>query len=143
MTPGTRVFLDASYAIALVISGDQYHSQALMLADKLEELSIIMVTTRGVALEIGNALSRQRFRRQAISVLNDLDNDPSVEIVQITDPLYQRALSLFQDRPDKNWGLTDCVSFIVMQDYGLTSALTSDNHFRQAGFHALLLEDVP
>lgn len=143
MTPRTRVFLDASYAIALAIPGDQYHSQALTLADKLEELSIIMVTTRGVTLEIGNALSRQRFRRQAISLLTDLDSDPSVEIVQITESLYQRALRLFQDRPDKDWGLTDCISFVVMQDYGLTSALTSDNHFLQAGFRALLLEDSP
>ena len=48
-------------------------------------------------------------------------------------------MRLFRDRPDKDWGLTDCMSFVVMQDYGLTAALTSDNHFRQAGFRALLL----
>ncbi len=142
MTPRNRVFLDTSYAIALVISGDQYHSQALTLADRLEELPISMVTTRGVMLEIGDALSRQRFRQQAVTLLNYLESEPSVEIVQITESLYQRALRLFQDRPDKDWGLTDCLSFIVMQDYGLTDALTSDNHFRQAGFRALLLEDA-
>ena len=94
-------------------------------------------------MEIGNSLSRQRFRQQAVTLLNYFETDPSVEIVPVSAPLYQRALRLFQDRPDKDWGLTDCVSFIVMQDYGLTSALTSDNHFIQAGFHALLLEEVP
>ena len=142
MTPRTRVFLDASYAIALAISGDQYHSQALMLAGILEELSISMVTSRGVMLEIGNALSRQRFRQEAVTLLDYFESDPNVEIVPISDPLYQRALRLFQNRPDKDWGLTDCVSFVAMQDYGLTAALTSDNHFRQAGFHAPLLEDT-
>ena len=143
MTPRIRIFLDASYAIALVRSGDQYHSQALTLSDRLEELSISMVTTRGVMLEIGNALSRQRFRQEAVTLLDYFESDPNMEIVPVSDPLYQRALRLFQDRPDKDWGLTDCVSFIVMQDYGLTSALTSDNHFIQAGFRALLLEEIP
>ena len=143
MTPRNRVFLDASYAIAMVISRDQYHSQALTLSYKLEELSISMVTTRGIMLEIGNALSRQRFRQEAVTLLDYFESDPNVEIVQITDPLYQRAMRLFRDRPDKDWGLTDCVSFIVMQDHGLTEALTSDNHFIQAGFRALLLEEIP
>ena len=57
--------LDASYAIALASSRDQYHLPALSLADRLEDLSIGLVTTVGVMLEIGNALSRQRFRREA------------------------------------------------------------------------------
>ena len=140
MTPGNRVFLDASHAIAMVAPRDPYHARARTLTNQMRELSVSAVTTRGVMLEIGNALSRQRFRQQAVTLLNYLESEPSVEIVQITESLYQRALSLFQDRPDKDWGLTDCLSFIVMQDYGLTDALTSDNHFRQAGFRALLLE---
>ena len=78
-----------------------------------------------------------------MSLLMALDDDPSVQIVQIAESLYLRAIRLFQDRSDKEWGLTDCMSFVVMQEYGLTDALTSDNHFRQAGFRALLLEDSP
>jgi len=42
---------------------------------------------------------------------------------------------------DKEWGMTDCISFIVMEDHGLTDALTADEHFQQAGFRALLRED--
>ena len=45
---------------------------------------------------------------------------------------------LFAKRPDKEWSLTDCISFIVMQEYGLTEALTADHHFEQAGFTILL-----
>jgi predicted nucleic acid-binding protein len=41
-------------------------------------------------------------------------------------------------RPDKWWSLTDCISFIVMQQEGLTEALTTDHHFEQAGFKILL-----
>ena len=42
----------------------------------------------------------------------------------------------------KEWGLTDCISFIVMEDNGLTEALTTDEHFQQAGFRALLREET-
>ena len=141
MTPRNKVFLDASHAIAMASPRDPYHARARILANQMRELSVSAVTTRGVMLEIGNALSRQRFRQQAVTLLNYFESDPNVEIVSVSDPLYQRALRLFRDRPDKDWGLTDCVSFIVMQDYGITEALTSDNHFIQAGFRALLLED--
>jgi hypothetical protein len=49
-----------------------------------------------------------------------------------------RGLALYAARPDKEWSLTDCVSFLVMQDHGVTEALTADHHFEQAGFVALL-----
>jgi predicted nucleic acid-binding protein len=65
--------------------------------------------------------------------LSALEADPNVEIVPLSEPLYARALQLYRERPDKDWGLTDCVSFIVMQDRGITEALTPDEHFQQAG----------
>ena len=63
-----------------------------------------------------------------------------VECVPLTDELYQQAFELFRSRPDKDWGLIDCVSFVVMRQRGLTEALTTDEHFEQAGFQALLRE---
>ena len=96
------------------------------------------MTTQAVMLEIGNALSKQRYRRQAVILLNSLEEDPIVEIVSLSPQLYTRAFQLYCKRPDKEWGLIDCVSFIVMQDRGITEALTADEHFSQAGFRALL-----
>jgi uncharacterized protein len=64
-----------------------------------------------------------------------------VEIVPVSTQLFAAALSLYQDRADKAWGLTDCSSFVVMGEHGLSTALTTDEHFRQAGFRPLLLED--
>ena len=64
----------------------------------------------------------------------------SIKTVENT--LLHRAIDLYQKRDDKEWGLTDCISFIVMDDQGLGNALTSDEHFQQAGFRALLREDI-
>ena len=63
---------------------------------------------------------------------------PRTRVVPLDSRLLQRGLDLFAERPDKHWSLTDCISFVVMRDAGLTAALTGDNHFVQAGFKALL-----
>ena len=134
-------FLDSSYAIALSAPTDQYHERAVNLAQQLEAASARLITTRVVLLAIGNALAKLRYRPAATALLAALEDDPTVDIVPLSETLYGRAFELFRDRPDKEWGLTDCVSFVVMQDRGLTDALTADDHFRQAGFRALLLEE--
>lgn len=132
------VFLDASYAIALSSPGDAHHRRALELADAMEAAGTRLVTTRAVLLEIGNALAKARYRSAAIGLLRALEADPSMEIIPLSEVLFARAFQLFQERPDKEWGLIDCVSCVVMRDAGLTEALTADEHFRQMGFRAWL-----
>jgi uncharacterized protein len=131
-------FLDASFAIALASRRDQYHARAVELSEHLQRDGSRLVTTRAVLLEIGNALAKRRFRVDSIVLLNSLEHDPSVSIVALTDDLYREASSLYQKHGDKEWGLTDCVSFVVMRNRQMTEALTADEHFRQAGFHPLL-----
>ena len=136
----TEVFLDASYAIALSVSNDHHHERAIKLAEQLEAEGTSLVTTRAIILEIGNALAGLRYRKAAVQLLDALENDPKVEIIPITEELCARAFDLYRNRPDKEWGLIDCISFIVMEDRKLTDALTADDHFRQAGFRALIKE---
>ena len=52
--------------------------------------------------------------------------------------LMNKAIRLYRERHDKEWGLTDCISFVLMAEHGLQEALTSDHHFEQAGFKILL-----
>ena len=136
-----EVFLDTAYAIALSSSNDQFYACAVELAEQLEALGTRLVTTRAVLLEIGNALAKPRYRQAAVQLLAALEADPKVDIVPLSESLYARAIQLYRERPDKEWGLTDCVSFLVMQDRRLTEALTTDVHFQQAGFRALLREE--
>ncbi len=138
----SEVFLDSSYAIALSAANDEHHRRALDLADRLETARTRFVTTHAVLLEIGNTLAKARYRRAAVALLRSLGADRHVEIVALTPELFSRGFRLYADRMDKQWGLTDCISFAVMQERGITEALTADEHFRQAGFVALL-GDVP
>ncbi len=140
INPGDEVFLDTSYALALSAPTDQFHGRALRLAEELEAARARLVTTRAVLLEIGNALSRQRYRAAAVRLLRALEADPSVELLPLSEELYARALDLYCSRADKDWGLIDCASFVVMSERGMTKALTADEHFEQCGFRALLRE---
>jgi hypothetical protein len=78
-----------------------------------------------------------------VSLLQAIETDSSVEIVPLSEELYANAFSLFCARPDKEWGLVDCISFVVMQERGIIDALTTDEHFRQMGFRPLLRESMP
>jgi len=59
--------------------------------------------------------------------------------VRTGEALVQRALRLYDERPDKEWSLTDCLSFLVMERQRIRDALTTDHHFEQAGFRVLLM----
>ena len=137
----TEAFLDASYAIALASPADQNHTRAVTLAQRIQAEHMRLITTQAVVLEIGNALSKLRYRAAAVKLLYALEHDPSIEVVPLSEVLFAKGFELYQQRPDKEWGLTDCVSFVLMQERGITEALTADIHFRQAGFRALLSED--
>jgi predicted nucleic acid-binding protein len=132
------VFLDTSHLIALASTGDKYHQESVELAEKTVASGRRVVTTEAVLLEVGNSLARRRFRQGAVTLIRSLTTDATLVIEPVTTELFQRGLNLYEARMDKEWGLVDCVSFVVMWDRGLTEALTSDEHFEQAGFVALL-----
>jgi hypothetical protein len=133
-----RVFLDSAYAMALAVPADQHHQNAKAFALDISRSATRMLTTRDVLVEVANAMSRFRYRAGAVTTLQAFEADPLIEIIERTPELYQAAFNLFAQRMDKEWSLTDCLSFVLMRQRGLTEALISDEHFQQAGFKALL-----
>ena len=136
--PADAFFLDSSYVIALAQATDAHHREAVELAVSVERQKIELVTTRAVLLEVGSARSKARIRRDAVRLIDSLQSSTRVEIVPLTEEIVARGWNLFRERTDKDWSWTDCISFVVMGERGLTEALTSDQHFGQAGFSALL-----
>jgi uncharacterized protein len=135
--------IDTGYVVALVNRADQWHRAAVRWREWIISTGRRLVTTEYVLVEIGNGLSGRRFRALAAQLIADLRRAEIVKIVPASKSLLDDALELYRGRPDKDWGLTDCASFVVMADLGLTDALTPDDHFRQAGFRPLLLDDPP
>lgn len=96
------------------------------------------MTTMWVLTELGGALHRGRNRETFARFLDTLDGHEDFEVVPASPELFQRGVELFCARPDKEWSLTGCISFVVMAEKGLSEALTGDQHFEQAGFKVLL-----
>jgi predicted nucleic acid-binding protein len=130
-------FADSSFWIALVDESDQFHERAVASSLKLVGR---VLTTQAVLLETANTFSRPAWRERAISLIEHLRARDDIEIAPLSDATWSRGWTLYRDRPDKSWSLTDCISFQTMQERGIQEALAADAHFRQAGFIALLLD---
>ena len=130
-----KVFADTAYFIALLNGDDAAHQKALHYSRQFFREIIV---TEFVLLELADAFSRPPDRSDYLMIDEFVRRVPNYRIIPATSDLLQRARDLFAARPDKAWSLTDCASFTVMQDESLTEALTTDRHFTQAGFHALL-----
>jgi hypothetical protein len=136
----SMVFLDTGFAIALLSPRDQYHTTALHLAAQIRRQRTRVITSDAVLLEIGAALAKLAYRPAAIKLIDGLRADPNVEIMPIDSRLFETAYRLFRERPDKEWSLTDCASFVIMQERRIYQALAADEHFKQAGLTPLLLQ---
>ncbi|MDZ7992727.1 MAG: type II toxin-antitoxin system VapC family toxin [Nostoc sp. EfeVER01] len=135
---GERIFLDTVFIQALLNVRDQYHLKAKTLLPRVQSALEVWVT-EAVLIEVGNALSAFNCTA-AIRFIQQCYQTQNMCVVSVDTQLLNRALQLYQSRLDKTWGLTDCISFIAMQDRGLIIAATADQHFVQTGYRALLLE---
>lgn len=129
-----RRFADTFYYLALLNVDDAWHERAVALS---ESLGGTTVTTAWVLTELGDALSSPARRRSFMRFLSSLRADPSCFIAPASQGLFSQGVALFGQRPDKEWSLTDCTSFALMEQLGITEALTGDHHFEQAGFSIL------
>ena len=130
------VFADSYYYFALVNPNDPAHAKATGFTRGYTGRT---VTTSWVLTEVADGWSKPAMRRAVFpQMLADLRASLATMIVPTTDQLWQEGFDLYQRRLDKEWSLTDCISFVVMQREGITDALTGDKHFEQAGFTALL-----
>jgi len=131
----TVVFADTFYFLALLNSGDEAHAVARQFAvDK----SARLLTTTWVLTELADGLAETRGRTIIVPLIRELERNPQAEVIPPESSLWQRAIELYDRRPDKGWSLTDCISFVTMKDRSINDALTGDHHFEQAGFRALL-----
>jgi len=139
--PSDRIFLDTGYVIARFNRRDQHHAKAKQLAGVIAAARELW-TTDAVLLEVAAAFSHPSHRTIALSIWDEFHGgNRHCRACEAAGERLDRAVEMFRQRSDKAWSLTDCLSFVVMNDHQLTDALTTDHHFAQAGFRALMLED--
>ncbi len=132
------VFVDTVAWIALINASDALHTEAGHRLQTLRQQRVKLVTTEFVLMEVADALSAPGVRAHTIAFVDGIRTSPVVHILPADHDLLVEAWALYSGRPDKNWGLTDCTSFVAMTQHQIDQAFTADRHFEQAGFTCLL-----
>jgi predicted nucleic acid-binding protein len=130
-----QVFADTSFYVALLNRTDALHAAAVDWASRQRPA---VVTTEFVLLETANFFKHPLDRGKFAAFVEGLRSDSATNLVPCDSSWFQKGLDRFSLRLDKEWSLTDCISFVVMEEHGLTEALSEDHHFEQAGFIVLL-----
>ena len=133
-----KVFVDTAAWIALINQRDALHNSALEISKNLRQKQASLVTTEFVLLEVADGLCNLPIRLNTINFIDGLYQLPKLKIIRLDKILFDAGWQLYKQRLDKEWSLTDCISFVVMRYESITQAFTSDRHFEQAGFMKLL-----
>lgn len=130
-----RVFADSHFFFAILNPHDAAHQKAV---DFGRQCRVPLATTAWVLTEVADGLASTPHRRIFQRLLEDLEANKVNLIVPANTETFGKGVELYCARPDKAWSLTDCISFVVMAEERITTALTGDRHFEQAGFSAIL-----
>ena len=140
---GPQLFVDTPYWIAHFQARDAYHECAKRWSKFVQNRPLKLITTQAVLWEFMNESSRAITRQRAAQVYRGCYHDHRLQVVNFDLLRANQAVLMYESRSDKEWSLTDCLSFVVMKEHGIQEALTTDRHFTQAGFRALLRENPP
>jgi predicted nucleic acid-binding protein len=133
-----RIFADAVYWVALAHRKDQWHQKAVQVSQQLGQ--VILVTTDEVLNEFLAFFSAYgpQTRTHSARTVHQLLAEPNVQVIEQSRQIFLAGLSLYENRPDKSYSLTDCISMVTMRNQGINEVLTHDAHFTQEGFTILL-----
>jgi hypothetical protein len=129
------VFADTQYFLALWNPQDQGHAKASAFT---QSYRVGLLTSDWIITELADGMAHPPNRSRFLGHLRALQQQEEFVAVPASRTLLNQGLDLYERRPDKEWSLTDCISFVVMQENGIVEALTADHHCEQAGFVALL-----
>jgi uncharacterized protein len=131
----TLVFADTFYFLAILNVKDAAHAKAVEFSASNKTT---LLTTAWVLTELADALADLHHRSAFRKLIDELLADSDTVIAPPSQRLFEQGIERYNARSDKEWSLTDCISFVVMEQNGVEEALTGDHHFEQAGFRALL-----
>ncbi|MEL6552903.1 MAG: PIN domain-containing protein [Cyanobacteria bacterium J06621_11] len=133
----SQFFADTFYWIALINPGDDWHQAARKYAK--QHPNILIVTTDGVLDEVLNYASKRGtlIRQKALSLCARIIQEPRMLVVSYTPAIREQGLLLYEQRSDKQYSITDCISMVVMKRMNIRKVLTHDKHFNQKGFEVI------
>ena len=134
----SRIFADTLYFVAITLKNDAWHQEALRL--QAANGNAHLVTTEEVLSEYLTSLAKmgQVHRDRATFIVRQLLESDRITVLYQSHETFLAGLTLYEQRSDKGYSLTDCISMTAMREHGITEILTNDHHFTQEGFTILI-----
>lgn len=132
------VLVDTAGFLALWDAGDEHHPAAVRLQQELHRRGRRFLTTDYIVDETLTLLRLRHSHAAAVDFLDTVERSEAVRLEWTGAERFQSAGGLFRKHVDKKWSFTDCISFALMRELRIREAFTTDHHFEQAGFKALL-----
>jgi predicted nucleic acid-binding protein len=129
-----KLFADTFYWVALANPKDDWHES---VNTKSKELgAFLIITSDEILIEFLTLLGREGsyLRKKAVELVRTILNNPNIIVVPQTRESFLEGVNLYENRPDKGYSLTDCISMNIIKSQKLTEVLTKDKHFTQEGF---------
>ncbi len=127
------LFADTFYWVALINPQDDWHERVLSFSQSLGDVDL--VTTEEVLAEVLTFFSKSgfRMRQRVVNLVTSILNNNLIIVVEQTHQSFLLGFVLYQQRLDKGYSLTDCISMNTMKNLGINSVLSHDHHFAQEG----------
>lgn len=130
----STIFIDTGYIIALEMARDQHHESATIHWNSVPRDDLDLTTTTYVLDEIVTFLVSRGYHDKAVAIGRILLDSSDIKLIHIDEPLLMEVWRYFERHTDKQYSLTDCISFVVMLKYEMQTAYAYDKNFVQAGF---------
>jgi len=135
-----RVFVDTSAWDAIADSGDPNHEMAMLLKDEIAGQCRLVITNY-ILDELYTLLLMNIGYQRTVDFRHKLDvlvQEGVLQVIWVSEDIAAEAWLVFEQfNVDKQWSFTDCISYAVMKQRGITEAFAFDRHFAQMGFVCL------
>lgn len=132
-----HVLIDASAYFALADDDDANYAVAQAILSNLASQHYSLFTTTFVAAETHALLLARLSQNSATRFLRELEQSSTTLLHPAVDDLARARAIIYRYR-DRDFSLTDTISFAMMERLGITVAFTFDRHFVQYGFTVLI-----
>ena len=129
-----ELFVDTAGWMALADSADPRHEDCRSARDGWLLRGGSLVSTDFVLDETLTLIRMRLGIEAAMRWWDQVEASRRLRWEWIDPERAEKARRWFFRWRDKDFSFTDCSSFVVMRDLGLRDALSTDRHFRQAGF---------
>ena len=134
-----EALVDTSGFYALLVERDPMHTRTSGILRKAAKAKSGFVTTDYCLDETATLLRARGLGHLVVPLFETVFASNACTVEWMDPDRFEQTRQFLGKHEDHPWSFTDCFSFCLMKELNIRNALTTDGHFREAGFRPLLV----